>query len=889
MSFILRINGETVETYKQTDIAKAFAIRSSQMEFTDLTKRKGSASYKYEIPLTDHNRRIFGTTISRLDVRAKFAQLTDLVADIWSSGKSIVQGGKVVVLEIKNDAIAIIITDNKLNRLAFLSEKSLREIRSFKWPQLFNDGLDEIYAMNQPLPVPEWRRHETQDAIFPLVTYGSWFVPNLWEAVGTGLGNGRTFRLAGTQYIDGTTVKLPLGREIFGLVDYTLGPSTQGYLTMHDFAPAIFIRNIIEAMFRDAGYTLAGSSVLDSNDFKQLVLLYTGKTAPQLPQGEIGIVELSNPYDSLPGISSREFWGEGVTNNAIPNFRRANIRPLLADTGTFLMRDRGQNAQIAISESFRRSIGADLNSGYGYRSRYQQRIRVQLDVTCSLSFTYAQYRKLTLTPFNYDWYNIPDLPAPFPPVITSGLPNPYPDPTTYAGPYPTGYNRLAILRVQGNETGLDIPGNLIIADGGPGVGWICDSSVVYISPFDIPYNDPLTVYSIDTIISVEPGDYLVPIIIGAYLWTDTFVFPLPPLPPDIQEWDTPVNQNIDQVYVKFTPIDSSLFRAQNYLPDIKQMDFLKGLISLFNLQVLVDEPTKTVLIETYDNYFLDESINVDLSPYVKNNFENTQTPPDLPRRFDFKWTLDENDHRAFLEQYFERDQVVILPPNNTNNETSEVAPPFARTAFLRHTVAYATDGAGNILAQPVDANPPLNSPWLTPFYKNIGDMSLPVLSNRDAFQQYQNAYNTTDADFDKVMRIVRTFGPAPVSNNDPGVGYLTISWNDAPAINTNYSWTIERWETYFRVLADLGTVGTGKWTGVNGFYDKYYKRLVNSGINGLIVEFDITLPDQVATELDYRKIITIHGVRYLLMNIDGWMPGTMQPFKLTLAKLVYLE
>lgn len=120
------------------------------------------------------------------------------------------------------------------------------------------------------------------------------------------------------------------------------------------------------------------------------------------------------------------------------------------------------------------------------------------------------------------------------------------------------------------------------------------------------------------------------------------------------------------------------YKLEKWLPDMNQSDFLKQLVLLFNLYFVYDSKTKTVYMETYDNFFLDKTYSYDLNNML-NDSNFTITPiSESDRNVNLYYATDDGDGANTNSDFISSLRFIN---NETGDESKDVELKFAPTYF----------------------------------------------------------------------------------------------------------------------------------------------------------------------------------------------------------------
>lgn len=147
----------------------------------------------------------------------------------------------------------------------------------------------------------------------------------------------------------------------------------------------------------------------------------------------------------------------------------------------------------------------------------------------------------------------------------------------------------------------------------------------------------------------------------------------------------------------------TLLNPGQNLPDVAQIDFLKSLISLFNLWLDVNPDARTVTIQTADDFFLPPTSAHDLTDKGgPKTFE--VRPPDLPQQVRFVWVKDGDDFLT-AERGASYDVDYTTELSGAQDVAEITSGVFASTEFAAYNVVKAAYEMPDIVAVDVGDSP----------------------------------------------------------------------------------------------------------------------------------------------------------------------------------------
>ncbi len=237
---VLLINGrEAVTSPKGIDIDALLQNADNK------TAAGGAFSYALELPYCPENAEIFGHAH---DIGIKGAFLTRYSAALSHSGIMLLEGS-FKLLSAGQQGFSGELYSSSMAWAEQLAGKSLRDLQSL--PQApFNGMADADYNI-------EWYRSRDSsevDVQFPLLAYGNF--PN-------------------------PAYTAPARMDVIPGLSLNLLP------------PAVYLRSVVKAVFKDIGWELSGS-ILNDSLFKSLVIPYTGTGDAALNTGTLAVASAEN-------------------------------------------------------------------------------------------------------------------------------------------------------------------------------------------------------------------------------------------------------------------------------------------------------------------------------------------------------------------------------------------------------------------------------------------------------------------------------------------------------------------------------------------------------------------------------------------------------------------
>tara|TARA_B100002051_G_scaffold141301_1_gene134072 strand:+ start:2415 stop:5546 length:3132 start_codon:yes stop_codon:yes gene_type:complete len=325
-------------------------------------------------------------------------------------------------------------------------------------------------------------------------------------------------------------------------------------------------------------------------------------------------------------------------------------------------------------------------------------------------------------------------------------------------------------------------------------------------------------------------------------------------------------------------------------PKYKQIDFVKGVAHAFNLKMTTDDVRKIITIEPASIFYkgfgeaADWTHKLDRAREIKDKFIKT----DLKRNLIFKYKSDDNDatvkfrgdlyfdgvhdeypYREDLSSKFEKGESIFENPffagtyNAKDRDTSRGLigdPAYTSVLLTANTGAWTTirpDKGYEFLPRLLYWNKYSPTITVTSGKQAFMTTGLPVIQVRAGGSVPSGSFNiypqATSYDREKSSSPVLSYGNVMVSD-----------YNDQAKTTSNPQPVKGLYETYYKPIFEMF---------------KHSPRLRTAYI-------DLKVADII--NLDFRKLVHIDGVYYILNKIIDYMPNKNQPTKVELAEWVEL-
>jgi hypothetical protein len=820
----LQIFVDSVEVDYTDSLERPISLSRNSTESQDLTKRAGDITYRFELPLTPRNRKVFGP-VDDLATVLKFKRFSPFAVDILANGFSVMRNGQLIVEEVDsaNNVVVVRAVASNINWSAFLSQLRLRDLR-FEGLQLSNYSTIQDWNNTYDPTNPDRRT-----VVFPLVFYAPVFVPNKWSPANNQHIYNRTI------YPDGT-VTLPPGREIGGLTQYVIRQESNCHLTYLNFLPAVSVAETMRAVFARIGYQLVGEW-LDDPEVRKLFILYTGDGPPVLNWHQLGYVRwVQKSVAPLPDLGS-SYFVSGVGINVLLN----SLPPRFFLFRSFRGNDTTSGFQTIIRDTDIGNATTGNNTAYHYICRYTGTYRVR--------FVLQNYTvDIPANPTTLDS-------AVYLMAVLRNSDGTY-SPPVFVAPNPAGFvfdPGVVLLRHLLNPAAVTNGSLNVELSFEATEGQLISFGFGYVTEFQV------TPFVVDSILI----DYSFP---NAF---EIVVHPLVPFPPP----PPPVGANGLPVFTPPPPpvLGDTLLRPQNLLPDINAAEFIKDMVTAFHLYIDVNTETKIAYISPWADFFDTAVLNaVDITSLIKKDTIITR-PNKIARSYLFSWPQDgdavmtrypanafgvllnlplagtEPEQRVEVKNFAATANGSVVVARDANNDF--LAPNFVPEAYLEVPVLCEPDA----LSQPQNtfANLSSNYRWKPRIVKIVERATLPTGT-------YLNVRTWDVAD------------PNP-ENRDKFIQeteYLRVEFQDLrPDPGTSKIWSLS-------------------FGGDSGLFKRVYENWYNNVTDGHTVEVDAYVTPSVYSKLGIRSLVRIEGSIYRIVSIQGYFPGANSTVKLILERKI---
>ena len=275
--------------------------------------------------------------------------------------------------------------------------------------------------------------------------------------------------------------------------------------------------------------------------------------------------------------------------------------------------------------------------------------------------------------------------------------------------------------------------------------------------------------------------------------------------------------------------EGDLIDFSENLPDINQLDFVKGIKDLFNLYFLYDADTRTVFIEPRDEFYKSRAIDWTDKFDKSKNEEITYLNGNLKKIITYRYQDDSND--GWVQQIESENDIIIASNEITNPNKFVNGEQNAGTNLFAPTIMRPFDYIGLLVSKV----PTLNKDAIIP-----PDISEKTTNFKTRILYFDSVRTTETGESWFFEGVERTdypyfFSVDVVSDNDNSLYYD----------NTRRS---------------------------KGLFNKYYENLHDTLNNGVLYTAFFNLNDSDISNLDFRVPIFVKNTYYLLNKIINYDP-----------------
>jgi len=650
------INNQVIDLSSDTDFPLILA--NNVYYDNEVSSRGGEYSYTVQFPFTINNSNIFKLN-NIYEQPNKFYRDNLYDSIIYVNSIKVFQG-VFSINSFNRDFIEGKFKSNNIAWASLIGNKSLRDIESFDdYPfngtlTVYDNMIDQFIESDPSV----YNHNRNYDVCFPLVARGQYFIPYFSKS---------------KSFIDTTRYdSLALGgnrirqyNQWNGFGDLLIRIQNESiryswaelnHLDYEDFPPSFYVVNILQKIFKDIGYSISGSWINDPQ-INRLILpasltediVYNIATLCNIRLNLLTDILINTreylvfPY-SYPANSKLQ---STQINNKVsiiplppPGFPNLNPKfptGILYSMNTLGFRGLNTNGNVSLKD-----VGFNLGNPYDYGDFFVPEDGIyELSYNVSGFINVIDNGDISGMDFNevymenlVGFFYINDIEEP-PNVIEK---------VDYILPFNHS--------TSGNIKVLVEPKPFISAI--PGATYYSTYDVIN---FDYKVGQPVSAtwtpqaFNVAKTVRVElkKGEILRFMLISNQHNQNPF---FPGLnPPNIDgSYDCNYTVKINSgsnFTIKNISGDVDFKIAKN-LPNVKQIDFIKSLITMFNLYFTVDINSKIIFLEKRDNWYLNPSVALDLTSLCDIRSSNIEQI-EIPYIYDFKYKDDSKDYLKELD------------------------------------------------------------------------------------------------------------------------------------------------------------------------------------------------------------------------------------------------
>lgn len=329
-------------------------------------------------------------------------------------------------------------------------------------------------------------------------------------------------------------------------------------------------------------------------------------------------------------------------------------------------------------------------------------------------------------------------------------------------------------------------------------------------------------------------------------------------------------------------------------PDLKQIDFVKGVAHAFNLKMTTDEGSRTVFIEPFNDFYrgFGHALNWTYKLDRGQTVEDKKLESTLKRKLVFKYKADSSDKKvAFRAENYFKGIIDEYPyqedlPSNFQKGTVVFENNFFAGSFTGHdqdTTGVTTMNRNNptsscLWSENVSANDLYRPekqynfmPRILYWNKYSPTTNLGTFNQRQALCQLWSSNNAAIVADDAAV-----LGQNIISNIYPQA--TSYNRQDSSAPNLAYG------NIYVNNYVDLDG-SRGSTQVAKGLFDTYYKKMFEFIKKNPVIRtcfIDLKLSDIV--NLDFRKLVNIDGSYWRISRVIDFNPILNKPTKVELIQ-----
>lgn len=307
----------------------------------------------------------------------------------------------------------------------------------------------------------------------------------------------------------------------------------------------------------------------------------------------------------------------------------------------------------------------------------------------------------------------------------------------------------------------------------------------------------------------------------------------------------------------------------NLPQNIKQTDFIKSLVTMFNLHIEPDSNYEgNYIIEPWATFYSgttqDWTSKLDISqPVEVSVLSNIQ-----PKQINLSYTPDNNDH--YLNDYFEENKItygekIILNDNVFSDEKKYFEVLFSPTVIRQQSKAVATNWiVPEIFPKDTDERTATKSTPRILMYNGLVTLSPTPIYTQYGAHYFQIENNSWEDDTQYIATLADSYPEASTFDNPT---------------NSDIDINFDLCNEYF--FASTGITQNNLY---NTYYDDYFNELLSKNSKLVTGYFNLNTLD--IQNLSFRNQIFVDGVYYKLNKVIDYRPGQNQ---LSKVELIFSE
>lgn len=801
-SFQFLINNQEVDIIQRQDFS--YKIFQKYIDFNNLQQRSGAHTLNIKLPRTKQNEIIFGQLFN-LDSRDKFFSELEFTAKLIKNSVEILEG-IFYITSINFDFLEGYIISENISWVDELKGKKLNEIQTLTKYNF--KGWDDILDINDfatNLTIDsEWIHSDYFDIIFPFIGYGNFFIPNK---------------------------NIP-GLEVSRTTYSTKNNSENAHFTFDTFPPAVYVIAILRSIFEEIGWTI-DAQIFRDPQFKRLIIPNTTNNEGY-PWRVIAEAIIDSTSSTTLDYNNLDTPTIGVINHDFTKDLETVI------PGIFPISDLDFFASFT-RPRLERPVDNDIKSNHSFSLYYNKG-------QFSDEFDYFVYFAPVKGQYTVDGF-----------VTIEDLHN------TAFSTYPAdvllNLSRFGIAckKIQvGNLSDIDIYFDEynyiktgVINPTEDLVGFSLFNSVNPQNQAHSTFIMPLfSVYPAGSVINLDKGDMLL-----FYFMNPILIDTSPPFIAHLgQKW------KVKNLKVNIKNLDSrDQLEPALFLPNISQSDFVKEIITLFNLYPISNNKEKKIVFERFNDLFLyDNQLSLDFTDKCSVK-RSSILPANIPTEFNFDFTIDSKDHYV----NFELDTEL-----NYNKKISNLVYNQKDSKTIQSKFA-VTENADFRLVR--DQNNNFN----TPSYISDSIINAPFFTDEKGFNKSQSDLNTS-IEFEFQMRILKVENQQFIfdqSNNN--ISFPVRVFRPLAATKDIYIQVNRYVKSRFTDTRPYPVFRPKVWDlswnqRESGLFDLNYNKMIEYILRSHLLEIDIFIDQVDFNKLSFNTSVKIKDQYYFIQEVKGF-------------------